>query len=193
MKICIISGSPRRMSNTLKFCKALRNALLEHGEPAEIITFDEYDIPLSNQGTVEMSHLSPFQEKLIRTVSESHLVFICSPEYNWMPTAEIVNMFHQLGAREFKPFFDNKVFGVAGVSDGKGGKMPCLQITYVLNKLINFLDCNSTVSARNFESHFTNKELDDDGHILGNEIYSRGIKGFVDFALRTAHRWHPQL
>jgi chromate reductase len=191
MKITIISGSPRKQSNTLKFCKALQKSFKKMGEAPEIITFEDYDIPLSNQGEVHMGSLTAFQQKLVDTVSDSHLVFICSPEYNWMPTAEIVNMFHQLGAREFKPFFDNKVFGVAGISDGKGGKMPCLQMTYVLNKLINFLDCNSTVSARNFESHFTNKELDEEGNILGNEIYERGINGFAEFALRTARRWNP--
>lgn len=190
MKACIISGSPQANSNTLRFSKALKHILDEQHIPTSIVHFEQYDIPFIHQGELSEATFTPFQKELYEKVSEAQLVFICSPEYNWMPSAELINMLHQIGSKTFKPFFNNKVFAVAGVSTGRGGKMPCIQLNYVLNKLINHLDCDSTVSSRNFESHYTHKELDEAGHKLGNEMYDKGIRAFVDFALRTAVRWH---
>ncbi len=174
----------------MRFSRMLQNKLTPLGHHCTIIDFEKYDIPFMNKGKVDLAHLNDFQKELIDSVSKASLVFICSPEYNWMPSAELVNMFHQIGGKPFKHFFDHKVFAVAGISNGKGGKMPCIQITYVLNKLINFLDCESVVSSRNFESHFTDKELTPEGGIVGNEMYEKGINAFVTFALRTSERWN---
>jgi chromate reductase len=190
MNICILSGSPLKNSSTHRFCKRLKQILEQSGHDIHIVNFEHYDIPFLNQGMVKPDELTHFQHELIEHVNTSELVFVCSPEYNWMPSAELVNMFHQLGSKTFKSFFDNKVFAVAGISSGKGGKMPCIQMTYVLNKLINFLDCNSLVSSRNFESHFTQKELDEDGNLIGNDVYDKGVNGFLEFALRVAERWN---
>lgn len=190
MNISILSASPLSNSNTMRFCKMLKNKLAAQGHHIDIIDFEKYDIPFLNQAEVHPDKLTPFQSELVKSVTDATLVFVCSPEYNWLPSAELVNMFHQLGGKPFRSFFNNKVFAVAGISNGKGGKMPCIQINYVLNKLINFLDCDSIVSSRNFESHFTHKELNEDGSIVGNEMYEKGIDGFINFALRTADRWH---
>ena len=190
MNITILSASPLSNSNSMRFCMMLQKKLALKGHHVEIIDFEKFDIPFMNKGEVDPENLNAFQKELIDSVTNARLVFICSPEYNWMPSAELINMFHQLGDRKFKPFFDNKVFAIAGISSGKGGKMPCIQITYVLNKLINFLDCDSIVSSRNFESHFTHKELSEDGDILGNEMYEKGVDAFLNFALRTTERWH---
>ena len=168
----------------------LKNKLSANNYKIDIIDFEKYDIPFMNKGIVDPGNLNEFQKELIGSVSDAQLVFICSPEYNWMPSAELVNMFHQIGGKQFKPFFDNKVFAIAGISTGGGGKMPCIQINYVLNKLINFLDCDSIVSSRIFESHFTHNELNEEGKILGNELYEKGVDAFIQYALRTTERWH---
>jgi chromate reductase len=190
MNICILSASPYGNSNSIRFCRMLKNKMEKEGHQCTIIDFEKYDLPFLNQGEVHMDNLTPFQKELVDSVTRSKLVFICSPEYNWMPSAELVNMFHQLGSKEFREFFNDKVFAIAGISNGKGGKMPCVQINYVLNMLINFIDCDSIVSSRIFESHFTHNELTVDGDIIGNEVYERGINGFIAYALRTADRWH---
>ncbi len=190
MNICILSGSPLSNSNSIRFCRMLKKKLSADDHHISIIDFENYDIPFMNKGEVTPNNLNDFQKELIESVTNAQLVFICSPEYNWMPSAELVNMFHQVGSKAFKPFFDNKVFAVAGISNGKGGKMPCIILTFVLNKLINHLDCDSIVSSRNFESHFTDRELDVNGKIIGNELYEKGINGFIDYALRTTERWH---
>jgi chromate reductase len=190
MNISILSASPMSNSNSIRFSRMLKDKLTKKNHHVDIIDFEKYDIPFMNKGFVDSSDLNDFQKELIGSVSNAQLVFICSPEYNWMPSAELVNMFHQLGGKQFKHFFDNKVFAIAGVSNGKGGKMPCIQINYVLNKLINHLDCDSIVSSRIFESHFTRDVLTEDGVILDNEMYEKGVDAFITYALRTTDRWH---
>lgn len=190
MNISILSASPMSNSNSIRFSRLLKEKLTKKNHHVEIIDFEKYDIPFMNKGVVDPNNLNEFQKELIGSVTKASLVFICSPEYNWMPSAELVNMFHQLGGKAFKPFFDNKVFAIAGVSNGKGGKMPCIQINYVMNKLINYLDCDSIVSSRIFESHFTHTVLTEDGVILDNEEYEKGVNAFINYALRTTERWH---
>ena len=191
MKITILSGSPNEESSTLRFSKAVRNNLNKRGlRDVTIIDFAKYDIPLIANGSVDENNLTTFQKQVFDNLNASRLVFMHSPEYNWMPSAEIVNFFHQLAGRKFKSLFDSKTFALAGVSSGRGGNMPCIQMGYVLNKIINHLDLQSMVSPRNFESQFTNTCLDEDGNSLGNADYDKGLDMYVDFALRVAIRWH---
>ena len=86
--------------------------------------------------------------------------------------------------------WDKKVFAVAGISNGRGGKMPGIQLMYILNKIINYSNWDSVVSPRNFESHFTQLALDENGDSLGNAEYDAGLSAYIDYALKVAGRWH---
>ena len=188
MNIQIQSGSPRKNSLTLRVAKAIaRN--IEGTHPYTLVDFNEYDIPFINQGIVDENQLTPFQQKLLDGWKNADLIFVLSPEYNWFPAAELVNMIHQLGTRQHRHLFDGKVFAFVGTSNGRGGRIPTTQLTTIYNKLINVLGSHSVVSAKAFESQFTQTVLDGEGNSLGNQEYDKGLTAFIDYSLKIAERW----
>ncbi|MES2690625.1 MAG: NAD(P)H-dependent oxidoreductase [Bacteroidota bacterium] len=187
MNICIISGSARANNNTIRVAKALKQ--LHHAHPATIIDFQQYDIPLIVHGDVNAEALTPFQQQLCNAMIAADIIYIITPEYNWSTTPEILNWLHRFGERVFMPLFDNKVFALVGVSTGKGGKAPALHLTGILHKIISFMDLESIVSPKLFESHYTKDVLDENGNLLGNTAYEKGLVNFVEYTYKIAERW----
>ncbi len=191
IKVTIISGSSRKNSNTLRAANAVRLCAEQYtGSQVDLVSFEDYDIPFMNQGSVDRNNLTDFQQRLVDSWAQADMVFIITPEYNWFPSAELVNMLHQIGDVEFRNLFDGKVFATAGVSSGRGGRMPAVQLTYVFNKLIGVLNTTSIVSGKVFESQFTPKVLSPEGLSLGNTEYDKGLEAFVQYNLKLAQRWN---
>ncbi|HEY0109003.1 MAG TPA: NAD(P)H-dependent oxidoreductase [Fibrella sp.] len=191
MKIAIVSTSPRANSNTLRFCKFDRNIQEEIAQhEVKVIDFVNYDLPFVATAWIKPETLTPFQENFITAWGEADLVFFASPEYNWTATPQILNAFHSLGGPAFKYLFENKVFAMAGSSNGRGGRQPALDMTTVLNKVISFTNSYSVISPKLYESHETDKNLDAEGHFIGHEVYDRTVRAFVDYSLTVAQRWH---
>jgi len=188
--ITILSGSPRKNSNTLKVAKALRNVLLERhaNENVRIIDYHGFDIPGANQGLISPNNLSEWQKDLYESCVESDLLFILTPEYNWFPSAEIIQTIHVMASRPFKEMWNNKVIATCGVSNGRGGRMPAVQLSYTLNKIISVFNFESVVSAKMFESQFTDQVLDQDGRSLGNDEYMNGLRLYADYNLNLAKK-----
>jgi chromate reductase, NAD(P)H dehydrogenase (quinone) len=189
MKIAILATSPRQNSNTLRFSKYLQKQFEADGNDVQVVDFHKFDIPTYGRGTIDKQALSPFQAELIQTWSNADLVVIATPEYNWTVNGDLLNALHQLGTKDFSHLFNNKTFAFAGVSAGRGGKVPCLELTTVINKIINFTDQYSIVSPRIFESHETAKNLDVNSESVGNEIFEKTVQAFVDYSLKVAQRW----
>jgi chromate reductase len=186
----IISASPQKDSNSLRFAKALQHLLAERSFiGVEVVNFETYDIPWVGAGNINLHQLTDFQQQLITVWEKSDLLFIVAPEYNWSFSPQLINALDQLGGKTFAHLFDNKVFAIAGVSSGRGGRQPAIQLTTVLNKLINFLDGDSVIVPRIFESQETDKMLDADGYFTGSEAYVKGANAFVEYSLRIAQRW----
>lgn len=190
MKITLISTSSRKNSNSLRFVNYLRHLLAEEGQhEVSIVTFEQYDIPFVGQGSVKKDALTPFQTELINAWGAADLVLFAMPEYNWTTPPQATNTIHQLGGPSFKHLFDNKVFAMVGISNGRGGRQPALDMTTVVNKLISFTNSYSIVSPKLYESHETDKNLDENGHFVGHEIYERTAKAFLEYTLNVAQRW----
>jgi chromate reductase len=182
--LSILSGSSRPTSSTGKVAKAIYHACVAHGISGDQILmpdFTTYDIPFHNAGEVTKTNLSGFQNSVYQAMSKADMIFILTPEYNWFPSAEIINLINQYGTREFSDCWDKKIFVTCGISSGRGGRIPAVQLSYVLNKLINVMDFHSVVSPKMFESQFTGKALDVDGNSLGNEEYDKGLHKFVNY------------
>jgi chromate reductase len=188
MRICVISGSARLNNNTIRVAKAIQR-LFEKEHVVEVIDFMEYDIPLIAQGGLNANTLSTFQQRLIKSMDEAHIIILISPEYNWSTTPEILNMLHLLPNKPFTQLFNNKVFSFVGVSTGKGGKAPAIHLMQIVNKLISFGNHDSIVSSKIFEAHFTKEVLDESGQSLGNPMFDKGLEDYCQYTLRMAERW----
>ncbi|MBU6323975.1 MAG: NAD(P)H-dependent oxidoreductase [Bacteroidetes bacterium] len=192
--ITIISGSARPGSNTLRVARAISRIIeAKTGLKSEVIDFAPYDIPFYNGQDLNPAQLSPFQQKIADSMGNSGLIFLLSPEYNWFPSAEIINLIHRFGTNSFKQLWDDKVFATCGVSTGRGGRMPAVQLGYVVNKLLNVMNLHSVVSPKMFESQFTTKALNESGESLGNAEYDKGLEQFVDYNLMLWKKMNPEL
>jgi chromate reductase len=190
MKISIISTSPRKGSNSLKVGKRIQQILLTKDYPTVgLCDFENYDIPLVGQGELDKSHLSDFQHKLIETWASGDLLFFIVPEYNWLTSPQLINAVHQLGTKEFSHLFDNKIFAFCGVSSGRGGRLPAIQMMTLFNKIISFTNKYAIVSPKVYESHDTDKNVDENGNSLGNVLYDKSLAQFIDYSLQIATRF----
>ncbi|GAB2541615.1 NAD(P)H-dependent oxidoreductase [Spirosoma aerophilum] len=192
MKITLISTSSRKNSNSQRFVNYIRHILADEGQhEVTIVTFEHYDIPFVGQGSVKADNLTPFQQELTTAWEAADLVLFAMPEYNWTAPPQATNAIHQLGGPAFKHLFDNKVFAMVGISNGRGGRQPALDMTTVMNKIISFTNSYSIVSPKLYESHDTDKNLDENGHFseTGHEVYERTVKAFLTYTLNVANRW----
>lgn len=185
MNIGILSGSARKGNNTLRVAHAIKKTL----NTAKIVDFQEYDLPNFSAGWVDPLAETPFQQHLIQTINDCDLLFVLTPEYNWFPSAEIINTIHQLAGANYKHIFDDKVVATIGVSTGRGGRMPAVQLGYVFNKIFNVFDLNSITSPRTFEAQEVTKCIDKDGNLLENEAFNDGFTDFLKYSLKVAKRW----
>ncbi len=188
MQICIISGSARANNNTHRVSLAIE-LLLKANHEISVIDFKEFDIPSLAQGGLKTNALTPFQQNLIDSLFKAEVVIMVSPEYNWSATPEILNMLNLVPNKPFDQIFNNKVFAFVGVSTGKGGKVPALQMMQIVNKLISFSNNDSIVSSRIFEAHFVKEVLNETGESLGNLMFDKGLNDFCDYTIRIANRW----
>lgn len=181
MKAVILSGSSRPENNTLRVSKAIENILTKKGVDTTLIDFTNYDMPFFNGEEFHIDSLSSFQTQLVSAWDKANLVFVISPEYNWFPSAELVNMIHQIGNHSFSHLFDNKVFAFGGVSSGRGGRLPSMQMSTVFEKLIFHMNKYSICSPAKYESHYSPKELSEAGDFTLDSQYKKHMNHFVDY------------
>jgi chromate reductase, NAD(P)H dehydrogenase (quinone) len=190
MNITIISTSPRKKSNSLRFSKYIQKlSQTSDNESVELVDFENYDVPFFGQGYIKKDALTDFQQNLITKWEKADLVYIVMPEYNWFPDAELINLLNHLGGKDFAHLFNNKTFALAGVSAGRGGKLPAIEMNMMLGKIINFTNQYSVISPRVYESHETGVNVDENGESTGNQIFENSVKAFVDYSLVIAKRW----
>jgi len=189
MKVLVLSTSPRA-GLTLRFSQYLVRLLTEtHPDlKVSLIDFREFDLRPSGKGNFPDQD-SPFQQNLLKQWAEARLIVFCSPEYNWTASAETFILLERMGSRTYRDFFDNKVFAVAGVSSGRGGRQPALDISRVLSKIIGFLGTESVVSSKILEIHEVGQNLNEQAQSTGSTVFEDGMRNFVRYNLRLTRRW----
>ena len=190
MNFCIISGSSREDNNTLRLSKATEREIKELGyKQVSIIDFRGYDFPFFNGGYLERSNLTSFQKNTIDAMAKADVIIIYSPEYNWFPSAEVVNLIHQTASHGNSDLYNEKVFVFGGVSSGRGGKIPAIQLSTVVGKVINFLDLSSIVSSKIFESSFTQDNINESGEVVTEDTYKEEFMKFIKYSIKLGERW----
>lgn len=181
--IAIISGSARTNSNTLKVAKAIKK-LIDPSINVEIINFEGYDVPNFNQ-PFNPQNLSPWQQNAIDHLSNAKLIFWLSPEYNWLPSAELVQFINRFGGADFLPIWNNKVMATVGISAGIGGRLPAVTLKNVLDKVISYLKASSFTLSSIQEVHNTPKVMTAEGNLLDQTFFNASFESFVQEAVAT--------
>lgn len=189
VRTTILCGSARPENNTLRLAKQISRILKRDDLKCEIVDFKDYDLPSFNERFLDRHEMTKFQREMVDDWSDSDLIIVLSPEYNWFPTPELINTVNHLGSVKYKDLWDNKVFAFAGVSAGRGGRMPAVQLTYVFNKIISYTHSRSICSPKIYESHFTDKDIDEKGKMDKESGTAKAIKRFVDYNVEMAQRW----
>jgi chromate reductase len=191
MKILILSTSPRTGSFTLRASTYLKSVLASEIPEAEItlLDFAGFDISPLGKGGFPSDPITAFQSELLESWQSAGLIIFCSPEYNWTASAETFILLERLGNGSFRDFFDNKVFAVAGVSSGRGGRQPCLDISRVLSKIIGFLGTESIVSSKILEIHEVGQNLNEQSQSTGSSVFEDSALKFTRYSIRLARRW----
>ena len=191
MKITVISTSPRQNSGSLRLAKMFASKLeSKTGSTVRCVNMEDCDIPMIGRGALDAESLTAFQQEFLGAWGEADLVIFTIPEYNFSTGGEFINALHQLTGAAFAHLFDGKVFALAGVSAGRGGRLPALDIGVILSKNISFLNKYSIVSPKFFESHETQQNIDTEGQSMGNEFYDSTVDKFLDYTLTIAGQWH---
>lgn len=186
----ILSGSSRKNSSSLRVAKAIKRILEEkNAGKINLVSFEHYDIPFMNGISPAPDNLTPFQQELVDAMTAADSIIMVTPEYNWFPSAEMVNLVHQLGDRQFTSIWDKKVFSFVGVSSGRGGRIPTVQLGYVVGKILNVLHLDSITNPKSMEVQFTSRVLDENGQSTGNEELDNGLHTFADYAVRLSEKW----
>ncbi len=189
MNIAIISGTSRAGNNTMRVAKAIERLHQAKNDDVQIVDFRAYDIPFFNGPPMDEKNPSPFQKQLLDSWGSAELVYILSPEYNWLITPELSNMANHYSGPGHAHLYNNKVFAFGGVSSGIGGRLPTMQLSSVFEKLIFYLNQQSVCSPNKFESHYTPQELDEDGLFLQTSGFKERLQKFVDYSAQLCLRF----
>jgi chromate reductase len=74
MNIAILSGSARANNNTIRVGKALTLRLQNLAHQVSLVDFQQYDIPLINQGNIEESSFTSFQKELANAMLTANAI-----------------------------------------------------------------------------------------------------------------------
>lgn len=177
--ISILSGSARPQSNTLKVAKALAIQVKKLGHDSKIIDFNGFDIPNFNV-PFDITQLSAWQQETINSMTKSSHIIWVTPEYNWMPSAEMMQFINRMATDTFKDVWNNKTFATVGISVGIGGRMPAVTLKNVLDKCIDFMNLDSRTIAAIQEVHFVPQVMEEDGTLKDNERFNKSFVSFVE-------------
>lgn len=159
MNITIVSGSHRKVSQSIKIAKAIKSALKPFKECDEANIFDlaNNPLPLWNEDLRKVGNPSnSLLESISKKLDYSDAFIIISPEWHGMVPAGLKNFFLMWGKGELA----HKPALIVTVSSGDGGSYPVaeLRMSSYKNNRICFLPEHLII--RNVESVFNDNEID---------------------------------
>ena len=159
MNITIVSGSHRKVSQSIKIAKAIKSALKPFKECDEANIFDlaNNPLPLWNEDLRKVGNSSnSLLESVSKKLAYSDAFIIISPEWHGMVPAGLKNFFLMWGKGELA----HKPALIVTVSSGDGGSYPVaeLRMSSYKNNRICFLPEHLII--RNVESVFNDNEID---------------------------------
>ena len=159
MNITIVSGSHRKVSQSIKIAKAIKSALnpLKECDEAHILDLADNPLPLWHEDMRKVGKpLKSLLESISKKLLYSDAFIIISPEWHGMVPAGLKNFFLMWGKGELA----HKPALIVTVSSGDGGSYPVaeLRMSSYKNNRICFLPEHLII--RNVESVFNDNEID---------------------------------
>lgn len=181
MKILVVCASPRQGSNSSKVANLImQNLGQQSGVESKLFSFIGINFPSVGDHYLTKEELDPKQEELVDSIVWAERILWVIPEYNRDVPMEVTGFVDQFLTKSWPELWSNKIFGVAGVSSGIGGRDPIMYFWRVFNYAITKVGQNSWVSPYHFQSLFTGDQFDEQGNFKGTEVYASGLKTFVE-------------
>ena len=159
MNITIVSGSHRKVSQSIKIAKAIKSALkpLKECDEANIFDLANNPLPLWHEDIRKVGKQSKsLLESISKKLAYSDAFIIISPEWHGMVPSGLKNFFLMWGKGELA----HKPALIVTVSSGDGGSYPVaeLRMSSYKNNRICYLPEHLII--RNVESVFNDNEID---------------------------------
>lgn len=169
MKLCIISGSTRPESQSLKIAKYLQRRVASIDATASVLDLSSALLPLF---TDEDAQLWPaIVGEVLQQLEEADGYVFVTPEWNGMASVGILNMLHYTEHQ-----FAHKPVLLVGISSNRGGSYPVLQLRQMGYKNRHFVLVPEQLVITQCETVMNDDSLADDA----SDIY---IKKRADYAL----------
>jgi len=170
MTIAIISGSMRDEAQSLK----VANWLKEHAEKeldctAELLDLHELNLPMFTTAQDNGESVG----KVLKTLEQANATVFVSPEWNGMMSHGLVNMQHYLGNE-----LANKPVMLVGVSAGRGGSYPVMQM-----RTMGYKNNHYVISPEALIVQGVNDMFND--HAMNEESSDYPLKQRADYGLKV--------
>lgn len=174
MHITIISSSMRANSQSLKVALWLKDHAIRLGVESSVLDLHELRLPLYDNGETNAENAASILEQL---KNADGVVFV-SPEWNGMMSHGLVNML-QYVADELA----HKPVMLAGVSAGRGGSYPLIQMRTMGYKNNHFVASPENLLVQNCKSVLNDHDMSDDASDISiKKRADYGLKVLLEYA-----------
>ena len=168
MRITIISASMRPGSQSLKVSMWLSEHAQTLGVETEVIDLNEARLPMYDAS----DDIGKHAVDILKSIDSSDGFVFVSPEWNGSMSHGLVNMLHYVDHE-----LANKPVMLVGVSDGRGGHYPLMQM-----RIMNYKNNHYVISPEVLL-------VQDSKNVLNNHDESEGPDGYVkkraEYALKV--------
>lgn len=176
MKITIICASMRPGSQSLKVSEWLAVHARKLGSETEVLDLHEADLPMYD----DSEDMAVKAETMLAGFAGSDGFVFVSPEWNGTMSQGLVNMLHFVNHE-----LAHKPVMLAGVSDGRGGHYPLMQM-----RIMNYKNNHYVISPEALLVQDCKNVLNDHEDAEGSDGY---VKKRADYALKILLKYSESL
>lgn len=177
MKILVISASMRGNSQSLK----VSNWLVEHaktlGLSPSLLDLHKTKLPMYDDGETEAEN----KDTVLEMINEADGFVFVSPEWNGTMSHGLINMLHYVGSE-----IAHKPVMLAGVSSGRGGHYPLMQMRNMVYKNSHFVISPEALLVQDCKNMLNDHNMSDDATDVS-------VKKRADYGLKILAQYAESL
>ncbi|WP_432460297.1 MULTISPECIES: NADPH-dependent FMN reductase [unclassified Agarivorans] len=184
MKICIISGSQRANSYSLKVANYLEKLSLSHFEQASVFDLHQLNLPFWNEGFWSGSEEWQAWRPIAESLKQADAFIFITPEWHGMATPALKNFLLLCSDQELA----HKPALLASVSASINGVYPISELRMTGNKNNHVCFLPDQLIFRNCETLFKSDLCCEDAQLHQRSQYSMQLLAAYAQALAPVHR-----